>query len=131
VWDTFPWPQQPSLQQVQAVAAAAVALRAYRHRFTMQQGVPLRDLYRTLELPGKNPLRDHHAALDEAVRQAYGFSTTNPDGFLHELLALNHATAERTRQGLPVQGPGLPACVPHPQPFITQDCIRWRGVPKG
>jgi hypothetical protein len=34
----------------------------------------LRALYRTLELPGANPLRDTHAALDTAVLNAYGFS---------------------------------------------------------
>jgi hypothetical protein len=33
----------------------------------------LRALYRTLELPGKNPLKDAHAALDAAVLAAYGF----------------------------------------------------------
>ena len=34
----------------------------------------LRAVYRTLELPGKNPLKDAHAALDAAVLDAYGFS---------------------------------------------------------
>jgi hypothetical protein len=29
---------------------------------------------RTLELPGANPLKDAHAALDAAVLAAYGFS---------------------------------------------------------
>jgi len=33
----------------------------------------LRALYRTLELPGQNPLKDAHAALDAAVLDAYGF----------------------------------------------------------
>ena len=32
----------------------------------------LRDLDRTLEQPGDNPLRDAHARLDAAVRAAYG-----------------------------------------------------------
>ena len=31
-------------------------------------GWSLRDLYRTLETPGDNKLRDAHAALDTAVR---------------------------------------------------------------
>jgi hypothetical protein len=35
-------------------------------------GWSLRDLYRTLETPGANRLRDAHAALDAAVRAACG-----------------------------------------------------------
>jgi hypothetical protein len=34
----------------------------------------LRAVYRTLELPGQNPLKDVHVALDAAVLAAYGFS---------------------------------------------------------
>jgi hypothetical protein len=34
----------------------------------------LRAVYRTLELPGKHPLQDAHAALDAAVLAACGFS---------------------------------------------------------
>jgi len=33
----------------------------------------LRAVYRTLELPGRHPLKDAHAALDAAVLAAYGF----------------------------------------------------------
>jgi len=33
----------------------------------------MRALYRTLELPGRHPLKDAHAALDAAVLAAYGF----------------------------------------------------------
>lgn len=34
VLDTFPWPQSPTLKQVQAVAKAAVALRGLRRKTT-------------------------------------------------------------------------------------------------
>ncbi len=34
----------------------------------------LRALYRTLELPGANPLKDAHAALDTAVLAAHFYS---------------------------------------------------------
>ena len=37
----------------------------------------LRDLYRSLDLPGKNPLRDAHQQLDAAVRAAYGMKATD------------------------------------------------------
>ena len=37
-------------------------------------GWSLRDLYRTLETPGTNRLRDAQAALDSAVRAAYAMN---------------------------------------------------------
>ena len=47
----------------------------------------MRAVYRTLELPGQNPLKDAHAALDVAVLTAYGFSAKKD--LLAQLLALN------------------------------------------
>ena len=49
----------------------------------------LRALYRTLEPPGANPLKDAHAALDAAVLAAYGFSAKKD--LLAQLLLLNQA----------------------------------------
>ena len=56
----------------------------------------LRALYRTLELPGANPLKDAHAALDAAVLAAYGFSAKKD--LLAQLLALNLDVAARSRK---------------------------------
>ncbi|MCH8043442.1 MAG: hypothetical protein IID44_06950 [Planctomycetes bacterium] len=81
----------------------------------------LRAVYRTLELPGKNPLKDAHAALDAAVLAAYGFS---PKGSLAQLLALNLAVAARIDNNQPVTAPGLPPTFPDPKRLITDDCIR-------
>ena len=53
----------------------------------------LRALYRTLELPGANPLKDAHAALDAVVLAAYGFSAKKD--LLAQLLELNLAVAQR------------------------------------
>jgi hypothetical protein len=47
----------------------------------------LRDLYRLLEQPGKNPIIDLHANLDKALKEAYGFS--EQEDLLAQLLALN------------------------------------------
>ena len=47
----------------------------------------------TLELPGHNPLKDAHAALDAAVLAAYGFSAKKD--LLGQLLALNLEVARR------------------------------------
>ncbi|OLE09436.1 MAG: hypothetical protein AUI36_41635 [Cyanobacteria bacterium 13_1_40CM_2_61_4] len=126
VFDTFAWPQEPTLKQVQAVATAAAALRGLRRKTMAVNGWSLRDLYRTLELPGQNPLRDAHQELDAAVRAAYGMKPNeDPLAFL---LALNHAVAEREKKGEPVVGPGLPPCVRDLAPLLTDDCVQPPGL---
>lgn len=122
VFDSFVWPQSPTLAQMQKVAAAAVSLRALRRKVMEENNWSLRDLYRSLDMPGKNPLRDVHNTLDAAVRNAYGMkSKDNPLAFL---LKLNLEMASREESGLPIVGPGLPPIVKGPTPFITTDCVR-------
>ena len=82
----------------------------------------LRALYRTLELPGANPLKDAHAALDAAVLAAYGF-TARAD-LLAQLLDLNQTVAARITADEQVTAPGIPAGFPKPESLITEDCIR-------
>ncbi len=83
----------------------------------------LRGLYRSLELPGKHPLKDAHAALDEAVLSAYGFSAKAD--LLGQLLELNHAVAAAEKAGQPVTAPGIPSTYgPDTTGLITEDCIR-------
>ena len=82
----------------------------------------LRTLYRTLELPGKNPLRDAHEALNTAVLAAYGFSPKKD--LLAQLLALNLEVARREEAGEPVTAPGIPPGYPEPARLVTEDCIR-------
>jgi len=78
----------------------------------------LRALYRTLELPGRNPLKDAHAVLDAAVLEAYGF---DPKA---DLLALNLDVAARIAAGQPVTASGLPPGFPDPGRLVTLDCIQ-------
>ncbi|MEO6183422.1 MAG: hypothetical protein ABIP71_10035, partial [Verrucomicrobiota bacterium] len=82
----------------------------------------LRALYRTLELPGANPLKDAHAALDTAVLNAYGFSAKKD--LLAQLLTLNQHVAERIEKGEPVTAPGVPKNYLTAEKFVTGDCIR-------
>ncbi|HEY5769474.1 MAG TPA: type IIL restriction-modification enzyme MmeI, partial [Terrimicrobium sp.] len=95
VFDTFPWPQSPDAKAVAAVAAAGREVRRIRAEALPKMKGGLRALYRTLELPGANPLKDAHAALDAAVLVAYGFSAKAD--LLAQLLALNQQVAARTR----------------------------------
>ena len=77
---------------------------------------------RTLELPGKNPLKDAHAAPGAAVLAAYGFSPKAD--LLAQILELNLAVAARIDHDQPVTAPGLPPTFPEPKRLITDDCIR-------
>lgn len=121
VFDTFPWPQDVNAAQVNAVAKAGRQLRQVRDQALQHLDGGLRALYRTLDLPGKNPLKDAHAALDAAVLNAYGF--TAKQDLLTELLDLNHTLAARIAAGLPVISPGIPASYPEPNKLMSDDAF--------
>jgi hypothetical protein len=132
VFDTFPWPQlqagstglmsPATIAKITAVAAAAHKLRRVRAEALPKLKGGLRALYRTLELPGANPLKDAHAALDAAVLTAYGFSAKKD--LLAQLFELNLAVAQRLEKAEPVTPPGIPASFPNPETLISDDCIR-------
>ena len=77
-------------------------------------------MYRVLEAPGKDPLKQAHAALDEAVRDAYGFGKKDS---LAEVLALNREMLTRLGAMQPVTPPGIPACYPAQEKLVSQDRI--------
>jgi hypothetical protein len=122
VFDSFPWPQKPSLAEVKAVAETARALRNKRTELRAKYHLSFRELYRTLELPGDHPLKTVHKALDEAVSRAYGMNLN--DDALAFLLALNGELADAESADQQIQGPGLPAFVNDEDQFVTNDCIR-------
>lgn len=121
VFDTFAWPQAPSVKAVRAVADAAVALRALRHELQRKHGLSLRELYREMEKPGKHALTTAQHQLDQAVRAAYGFSPKAD--ILRSLAALNADCAAREAKGEAVAGPGLPPSIKHRDSFVTTDCL--------
>jgi hypothetical protein len=122
VFETFPWPQSPGRKDVDAVAAAGSEVRRVREAALGKIKGGLRAVYRTLELPGKNPLKDAHAALDAAVLEAYGFSARKD--LLGQILELNLEVAARIDRGEPVTAPGVPPDYPAPERLVTDDCIR-------
>jgi len=151
VFDTFPWPQfeasrkgrkgrkekeneplRPSrplredIEKIRAVAEAARELRALRRQIMDANGWSLRDLYRTLETPGDNKLRTAHAALDTAVRAAYGLKER--EDILAFLLKLNLELAAKEAKKESITAPGLPAFVTDRESFISEDCVRVPGT---
>jgi hypothetical protein len=121
VFDTFPWPQEPQARQVVAVAEAGREVRRVRTEALAEMTGGLRALYRTLELPGANPLKDAHSALDAAVLAAYGFNAKKD--LLAQLLALNLEVADKIEREEPVTAPGVPANYPDARKLVTDDCI--------
>lgn len=121
VFDSFPWPQKPTLAQVKKVAKRAVELRKLREELRKKHNLSLRELYRSLELPGSHPLKAAHEVLDEAVREAYGMGKkADPLKFL---LKLNADVVADEKAGKPIQGPGLPSFITNSSLFISKDCI--------
>ncbi|MDP2132939.1 MAG: class I SAM-dependent DNA methyltransferase, partial [Sulfuritalea sp.] len=121
VFNTFPWPQAPTEKQIDAIAAAGREIRRIRTEALLTIHGGLRALYRTLDLPGKNPLRDAHTRLDAAVLAAYGFSAKAD--LLQQLLDLNRAVAAKVGAGDTVIAPGLPPSYPDPARLLTPDCL--------
>ena len=114
-------PNEDALAKIRAVAEAARALRQLRREIMEANGWSLRVLYRTLETPGANCLRAAHAALDTTVRRAYGMKPE--EDILAFLLKLNLELADREAKGTSITPPGLPAFVPQPQSFVSDDCV--------
>jgi hypothetical protein len=108
--------------QIDAVAEAGREVRRIRNEALENIKGGLRAVYRTLELPGKNPLKDAHAALDAAVLKAYGFSPKKD--LLAQILELNLAVAAGIDTAQPVTAPGVPPNYPDAARLITDDCIR-------
>jgi type II restriction/modification system DNA methylase subunit YeeA len=111
-----------AIEKIRAVAEAARALRNLRREIMDANGWSLRELYKSLETPGANRLRDAHAALDAAVRAAYGMKPA--EDILVFLLKLNLELADKEAKGEAITPPGLPAFVPEPESFVSRDCVR-------
>lgn len=121
VWDSFPWPQAPSLNAARKVAAASVEVRRVRSELAQKHKKSLRDLYRTLELPGEHPLKVAQAKLDAAVKEAFGMTPKQDP--LPFLLKLNHELAAKEAAGQTIQGPGLPPSAQGVKGFVTTDAV--------
>ena len=122
VWDSFPWPQKPTKPAVARVAEAAVAFRNLRSQLAQKHNRSLRDLYRTLELPGKNPLKDAQERLDKEVRSAYEMSETADA--LQFLLKLNSKLSAAESAGETIRSAGIPEYIKERESLVSTDCIK-------
>jgi hypothetical protein len=78
-------------------------------------------MYASMDDLGKHPLKEAQAALDVAVRAAYGMKARqDPLAFL---LELNRVCAEREAAGKTIVGPGLPPGV-SAKGLVTKDAVQ-------
>lgn len=125
IWDTFPWPQAPTITQVTKVAKAAKVFYQARMEVLSENNISLRDLYRVLEQPGRHELKNLQAALDIAVLEAYGFTEGDDDLILEQLLKLNIEVFKKEEDREFVQSPGLPRVIKNKSQFVSEDCIKF------
>jgi len=141
VFDTFPWPQwgilhsdlkenkkdnKIKIQLALNVAKAAKELRYERNKIRTENNLSLRDLYRTLELPGENNLKKAHEKLDKAVWEAYFYGMPKKlqkKNILKFLLTLNELYYQAEKEGKSIINPGLPSFCIDNKEFYSEDCI--------
>lgn len=122
IFDTFPWPQKVSEKSLKAVADVANKLRDVRNSVMKNNNWSLSKLYDSLDVPGKNALRDAHAELNKIVKIIYEMKEN--EDILSFLLKLNWECAEKESRGEEIVGPGLPPFIEDRARFVTTDCIR-------
>ncbi|MGE0399154.1 MAG: DNA methyltransferase [Kofleriaceae bacterium] len=122
VWESFPWPQEPTANHVAQVSECARHLRAVRTELISENDWSLRQLHQAADVDGPHPLKEAQTALDAAVWDAYGLSTSR--GSVESLLELNLLIAEDEDEGRKVRGPGLPEHLDPKDPrWMSTDCI--------
>ncbi len=140
VFDSFPWPQwgilsseskenkkEIKIQLALNVAKAAKELRDQRNKIRKENNLSLRDLYRTLELPGENKLKNAHEKLDKTVWEAYFYGMPKKSKKkkpLEFLLNLNELCYTAEMEERTIMPPGLPSFCRNNKEFYSNDCIR-------
>jgi hypothetical protein len=112
-FETFPFPQTPSVKIVQQIRAKAIELHQYRSQQMEQKQWGITKLYNAYFDEPASQLYKLHKQLDALVLQAYGWSDKGlkslaPNDLLEKLLTLNLALAEKEQNNEPVIGPWDP-----------------------
>jgi SAM-dependent methyltransferase len=105
-FETFPFPQSPSPKLIDQIRNAALELHEYRTQQMEKKQWGITQLYNQWFHEPSSQLAKHHAAIDDLVLKAYGFSKT--DDILAKLLGLNVSLAIKEKLEQPVVGPWAP-----------------------
>ena len=122
VFDSFPWPQNPTKKQIEEVAKQAKALRDKRNEFMEERQLTLRQLYRIMDDTPNNPVSEIQNKLDNAVRDAYGMR--HDADILQFLLELNGKLYQKEQNDEIIQGPGLPSKTKDKSELVSEDCVK-------
>jgi len=105
-FETFPFPQQVTAEQAEAIRQQMIELNDYRNAWMVEHQKGITDLYNRYFDEPASKLRKLHDALDALVLRAYGWSPK--DDVLANLLDLNLELAELEEEDHPVVGPWDP-----------------------
>ena len=123
VFDSFPWPQGADRAQVKNVAKAAQELRQVRNQIRHTHKLSLREVYRQMELPGKNEIKTAQEKLDREVEKAYGLKPGIDS--LQFLLELNLKLSKNEKSGAKIVGPGVPKTFGDKSELVSDDCLKF------
>ena len=112
IFGTFPFPQQVTAQQAEAIRQQMSELNDYRNAWMVEQQKGITEMYNRYFNEPASKLRKLHDALDSLVLKAYGWSAK--DDVLASLLDLNLELAERESEGQTIVGPWDPSRPPKP-----------------
>lgn len=104
MFDSFPWPADPTPHQVAGVAGLASEILDLRESY-LNRGLTLGQQYDTLRTDGQSQLQDLHDYLADTVHELYGFSTE--DDTLAQVPALNLSIADGPGHARGPGGAGL------------------------
>jgi SAM-dependent methyltransferase len=105
-FETFPFPQQVTAQQAEAIRQQMGELNDYRNAWMVENQKGITELYNRYFDEPASKLRKLHDALDTLVLKAYGWSAK--DDVLANLLDLNLELAELEAEGRSIVGPWDP-----------------------
>jgi SAM-dependent methyltransferase len=105
-FNTFPFPQQATAEQAEAIRQQMIELNDYRNAWMVEQQKGITELYNRYFDEPASKLRKHHDSLDALVLKAYGWSAK--DDVLANLLNLNLELAELEAEGKAIVGPWDP-----------------------
>ena len=104
-FETFPFPQQVTVDQAEAIRQAMTELNDYRNAWMVERQAGITELYNRYFDEPASKLRKFHAVLDDLVLKAYGWSSK--DDVLANLLDLNRELGKMEAGGQKIIGPGL------------------------
>jgi methylase of polypeptide subunit release factors len=116
-FETFPFPQKPTIKQSEKICAKALELHEYRRQVMSKKGYGITALYNQYFNEPSSQLAKLHQQLDKLVLAAYRFSPN--DDPLEKLLELNQHLADRETQNQPIIGPWAPHNPPDRVTFVN------------